>query len=244
MGLFTWSILYYLWILMVNSQELQYNLSASKTLNAATNFAIDVQILPSKGKVEINMTGPSDLWFGVGFGGTDMPNTYAIVCSGNSTIEEHKLSSGSPGETLEPMINITLDISRNGIRTVSVLRDIEIKSSSDYFTFPTTPTIIDIIDAYGKQLFFNSSSHMGFANTTQLTFKDGLTNKLTVNQDLTLGNVYMAVNISIYPDEDIVQINFTGPNNAWSIFVYIYTVFKTIIMYKYILTKKVRNRIW
>ncbi len=35
--------------------------------------------------VKLEIIGPSNAWVGIGFNGTDMNNTYAIVCSGTGS---------------------------------------------------------------------------------------------------------------------------------------------------------------
>ena len=55
----------------------------------------------SSQKVTLNLTGPSDVWFGVGFGATSMKdNPWTVVISGNGTVSEHILADHAPGTLL------------------------------------------------------------------------------------------------------------------------------------------------
>lgn len=73
---------------------------------------ITINMYPNLNKVSMILYGPSNLWFGIGFDSTDMPNTYSIICSHNHNINEHKLHYGNPGQLLTnpSMINILSDI--------------------------------------------------------------------------------------------------------------------------------------
>lgn len=73
------------WILLlvtcyVNAQNISYNLSATAVFVADTSsssgpFNMTLNVYPTKGYISINFTGPTDKWFGVGFG---MNNTLMI----------------------------------------------------------------------------------------------------------------------------------------------------------------------
>ena len=60
------------WILLfitsVNSQDIQYNLSASAVFVDSAPFNLTLNVYPTKGYLSIDLTGPSNNWFGVGFG--------------------------------------------------------------------------------------------------------------------------------------------------------------------------------
>ena len=55
-------------ISFVDSQQLQYNLSASQVFVESAPFNMTLNIYPTKGYLTMNLTGPANKWFGVGFG--------------------------------------------------------------------------------------------------------------------------------------------------------------------------------
>lgn len=103
--------------------------------------------------VDLTLTGDADGWFGIGFDGTDMPDTYSIVASTDNSSQPLMLeyvlehSSCSPPMT-DQSISIVSDNTVNYIRTVSINRS-RVGKSADYYTFPNTPTSIDIIYSFG-----------------------------------------------------------------------------------------------
>ena len=207
---------------IINAQEVQYNLSASAVLDSDNNCNLSVSIWPSKGTVTINMTGPDSLWFGVGFGTSTMKDAYSIVCaksivnkSTTPICQENKLSATGYGKLLDPgTITVISDSTKKGVRSVSMTRNITI-SGSDYFSFPTAPSTISTIHAIGTNDTFTASTpHMGPGGPFKLVLKDGVSNNLTAPRT-PLGASIVLNSMTVYPDQEVVQINMTGPGDVY-----------------------------
>jgi hypothetical protein len=104
--------------------------------------------------VAIEMTGSESIWFSVGFGGSVMADTYAIVAHPGGTVEERKLGDHTPGVPLSP--SITLDgwsTPGNGMATFEMSRAID-PGIPDVWVFPLADiqsgTPIPIIWAVGQ----------------------------------------------------------------------------------------------
>lgn len=53
----------------------------------------------------ITLTGPADVWFGVGFDAEEMASApYAVVVDGAGNVSEHKLGNHAPGIVLQPSV--------------------------------------------------------------------------------------------------------------------------------------------
>jgi len=105
-------------------------------LNSANEISVAFMFDYDAGEVTITMQGPSDQWFGVGFGASSMDGTYAIINEGNNDISERKLGDHNSGSSLTNSFS-TESYNVNGdIRTVVVTRDIT-GSDGDYYTFST-----------------------------------------------------------------------------------------------------------
>jgi hypothetical protein len=109
---------------------------------------MDATIDASSQTVTITITGPGDKWFGIGFGSTTMPGTYAIAAN-DSAVWEQKLGEYAPGTTLQPMIKIVSNTVQNNVRTVVVTRPMK-GATSDHYTFSTDTLSINYIDAIGS----------------------------------------------------------------------------------------------
>eukprot|EP00484_Ammonia_sp_Unknown_P001314 CAMPEP_0197021312 /NCGR_PEP_ID=MMETSP1384-20130603/2188_1 /TAXON_ID=29189 /ORGANISM="Ammonia sp." /LENGTH=168 /DNA_ID=CAMNT_0042449109 /DNA_START=67 /DNA_END=573 /DNA_ORIENTATION=+ len=148
-------------------------LSGQVELWKLNNQALTLNIDPSKGTVNIVLTGDSTQWIGVGFNGTDMNNTYAFVADYDSdVIYELKLGSGlcSPqcDKQLTKRFTVNSNTVSNGVRTVNITRPINDNAGSDYYTFPTTAGKINIIWAFGLkgQQFLNGTDMQNQGPTT------------------------------------------------------------------------------
>ena len=57
-------------------------------------------------KVTLTLSGPADVWFGVGFGASTMNDKpYAIIVDGNGKVTERKLENHGPGTLLANSVN-------------------------------------------------------------------------------------------------------------------------------------------
>eukprot|EP01084_Bolivina_argentea_P173457 300447_1 len=128
----------------------QYTLEGSVTVDALHSQTITLRVAPSASTVQITFTGIADEWIGFGFGSHAMPNTYSIVADGvvNGNISEYQLAHNSKGTELASTINVQSNTISNLVRTVILTRDID-GASKPYYSFPTIPTQIQIIWAYG-----------------------------------------------------------------------------------------------
>ena len=106
--------------------------------------------------VKITYSGPSKVWYGIGFNATQMSYTYAIIIDGyNGTVSERQLGLNSPGQVLQSTTTIISNTVNNNIRTVKLKRnmtiDKNVANSNDYYTFQALKVQnFSIIYAYGN----------------------------------------------------------------------------------------------
>ena len=79
------------------------------------------------GNITITISGPSKVWYGVGFDATVMANQpYAIIIDGTGIVTERKLGNHNPGTLLPSTITILSNtVNNNGIRTVIMQRPLK-----------------------------------------------------------------------------------------------------------------------
>ena len=80
------------------------------------------------------MTGPSDVYFAVGFGNNEMSGTYVIIVDGHGAVTERILGHHSPGILLQNALTVTANEVVDGVRTVAILREADIYDDH-YFNF-------------------------------------------------------------------------------------------------------------
>eukprot|EP00486_Rosalina_sp_Unknown_P001510 CAMPEP_0201574344 /NCGR_PEP_ID=MMETSP0190_2-20130828/18780_1 /ASSEMBLY_ACC=CAM_ASM_000263 /TAXON_ID=37353 /ORGANISM="Rosalina sp." /LENGTH=185 /DNA_ID=CAMNT_0048002469 /DNA_START=18 /DNA_END=572 /DNA_ORIENTATION=- len=124
---------------------------ASGTL-ATTGIDVSLTIDDIAQTVEITMTGLSNNWFGVGFGGSAMNNRYAIIASGTNTVSDHLLKKSDNCQCNSGVTGSQLTIISDSIsgqdRTVTVTRPITDTSSG--YNFPTSAGSLSVISAQGS----------------------------------------------------------------------------------------------
>jgi len=110
--------------------------------------------------VTINVTGPADVWFGVGFNATQMKDSpWAIVVepssgasSADATVTERKLADQNPGKQLASSVTVTshtVDTASNQ-RTIVMTRALK-GATSDHFTFNAADDVLlNFINAVGS----------------------------------------------------------------------------------------------
>jgi hypothetical protein len=133
---------------------------------ADVNVKVDVT---SKSEVMLTLTGPSDKWFGVGFGGDRMANTYAIIVDADGA-HERKLGNHARGNELGNKLMVKSDSVLNGERTV-VLGRARKPKNKDKFVFPKEAGSFNIICAFGQNgvTQFSQASYHGNRMDSSLT---------------------------------------------------------------------------
>ena len=129
-------------------------------VNTATS-GVDVQLkleidtaAATEKQATITLSGPSALWFGVGFDAQTMADTpYTIYVNGTGGIHEQKLADHAPGTALTPLtvakVSDTVD-KHLGVRTVVMTRALKGKDADHYsFDVATLTTGINVIVAVG-----------------------------------------------------------------------------------------------
>lgn len=109
---------------------------------------IDVTLSESESLAHVTVTGPSTVWFGVGFGSSLMPNTYAVVIAGNGSVSEHLLGDHAAGTVLAPSVTVVSNTVSGTQRTVKFSRPLKGLTKTHY-SFNATNLALDLINAVG-----------------------------------------------------------------------------------------------
>ena len=102
-------------------------------------------------KATITLSGPNGKWFSVGF---NTPNfamsdkPYTIVVDGTGNVSERKVGDHDPGTVLSASVSVTDNKVVDGIRTVTMTRDI-VGKTADHFTFSPSTSNLPVISASG-----------------------------------------------------------------------------------------------
>lgn len=153
------------------------------TIDANLSFQVDI----TAAEVTFTMTGKSDRWFGVGFGGLTMGSTPDVAYSQGASIIDGALGSyGAPSVDANQDWMETSNTTSGGFQTIVATRDLNTGTDGD-FIFSTALTSIDFVWAYGASFTFN---HNGAGNRGFTS--EGVTLGI---QDYTLNDKF-----AIYPN--------------------------------------------
>lgn len=114
---------------------------------------LNVSLNNTNNSVYIDIEGPSERWFGIGFGSYTMANNpYAIIVS--DKIFEVKLDDHSPGTNLSQSFTLLEDIQIGGSRKIRLLRNMD-GLNQNYYSFSNKFGNIPIIMAIGNGKLFS-----------------------------------------------------------------------------------------
>lgn len=136
-------------ILSANTGFSQIVYSGTKTVNSGQNMTLDVFVDPASDSVEIVYTGPVNKWRGIGFGGSSMSGTYALITDGNGNFEERQMGNHNSGTVLSNSLVTTSHTVAGMIATTTVTRSLS-GLTADHYTFLGSVNTIPIIWSYGN----------------------------------------------------------------------------------------------
>jgi hypothetical protein len=118
----------------------------------------------------ITLSGPADVWFGVGFGATamqDLPYVIVVEATGDKgVVSERKLADHAPGTALPASVTVVSSSVTAGVRTVVVTRKLA-GATVDYYTFSLAHATIPFINAVGDTPTFQQHKQRA-TNTLRL----------------------------------------------------------------------------
>jgi len=119
--------------------------NASSLVKLAVNLDVPTQV------ATITVTGPSDVWFGVGFNASAMKDgAWAIIVDGNGAVTERKLADQNPGKQVDTSVKVISTTTSGNLRTVVMTRAFK-GATSDHYTFSaTSDPKLNFINAIGS----------------------------------------------------------------------------------------------
>lgn len=111
---------------------------------------VDLALSVDSNSVTITITGPSDVWFGVGFYAQTMEEQpYTLIMEGTGAVSERRLANHATGRLLNPTIKVVSNNVASGKRTVVLTRS-AVEAGADYANFSVHTLDIPFITAVGS----------------------------------------------------------------------------------------------
>lgn len=141
-------------IVLANSNS--YKASGSKTLKSSKNIELVVEVADSSDEIILTLTGPSTVYYAIGFGSYTMEDTYAIIVNGDDddNVWEQKMGSNAAGDSLQSTFVVKSNTVSDDVRTVILYRSLSTSVGSDYYSFSSSIKSIEVCWACGTSTAF------------------------------------------------------------------------------------------
>ena len=123
--------------------------TGTKVLFNGQHQVITLNLYESTQIAQMIFSGSPKNWYGIGYGGQVMNNTYAIIVDGYGNVTERLLGNHEPGTLLKPSVTVTSDLVNASLnaRVVTLTRPMQL--AYPYYSFDVTTASIPIIWAHG-----------------------------------------------------------------------------------------------
>ncbi len=185
-------------------QQATAQVRSTQLTELLADYTAQVSLSPNEVTVTIN--GPSDRWFGLGFGAQGMaPGTdvvfYANGSEGEGVYDGHLVGNAPPEEDEEQNWTVLSEIVVPGVRSLLITRELVTGDENDY-NFDFDAASISIIFAYGAMEGFDLAYHQSNRGAEVLPFSEVLSTR-ELKPDI--GHL---VNIYPNPARDEINLSF------------------------------------
>ena len=169
--------------------------------------------------VHLQLRGPADAWFGVGFGSNTMclemeadecptGGPYAVIILGDGTVEERKLDHHGPGVVLTGSVTVVSNTVNDDThtRTVQLVRSLT-GPTDQHYTFAHTTSSIPLIMAKGCGPTFAQHCGHGPSRINLLPVNTPTALCATGIQGTIDGDVFASNRCSDFPKSDLLVQN-------------------------------------
>jgi len=177
--------------------------AGSVSAEVSVNLSLDTT--QQGGLATIVLTGPSTVWFGVGFDATAMGDLpYAIIVDGKGNVTERKLGDHDPGTLLQPtQVRVVSNTVTGSLRTVVLSRAFK-GATANHYTFNPSVGTLNLIHAVGQsvQLAFHKTRG---ASVLSMAAVDGATCICNSGTKGTINGLPFNRNCAPEPTADLLQ---------------------------------------
>ena len=200
------------------SQNLQADVVGGfMPLNATWDMHLGVLVDKTTDTVHIQLSGPANRWFAVGFNNSNMSGTYTIVAEAtgaNNIVERKMVGNGNPGSVITSGLAVQSDTVTNNVRTVYLTRP-RIGATAGHYTFADTADTIPIIYARGTGTTFSNHTGSNRDGSKSLTKETPAAPKLAV-QSHGLSGIDLQLTNLVFGVKNHLEVTDNLQSNTWS----------------------------
>jgi len=199
-------------LFLITSSSLFAQSFSTGTQTLSSGLTANINIDNDTGTTTLTLAGPSNKWFGIGFGNSNMNGTDIFMTNGSSIRDAYSTSNGQPQADSSPesgdwtLVSNTVS---SGTRTIVATRANDTGNSNDY-TFSASAGSLTVIWAIGATSQYSS----GHSNRNATT--------LSVSLGISENNL---LSFEIYPNpvSDLLNIQLPTGTEKAEVSVFDYT---------------------
>ena len=199
-------------LFLITSSSLFAQSFSTGTQTLSSGLTANINIDNDTGTTTLTLAGPSNKWFGIGFGNSNMNGTDIFMTNGSSIRDAYSTSNGKPQADSSPesgdwtLVSNTVS---SGTRTIVATRANDTGNSNDY-TFSASAGSLTVIWAIGASSQY-SSGHSNRSATT-----------LSVSLGISENNL---LSFEMYPNpvSDVLNIQLPTSTEKAEVSVFDYT---------------------
>ena len=199
-------------LFLITSFSLFAQSFSTGTQTLSSGLTANINIDNDTGTTTLTLAGPSNKWFGIGFGNSNMNGTDIFMTNGSSIRDAYSTSNGQPQADSSPesgdwtLVSNTVS---SGTRTIVATRANDTGNSNDY-TFSASAGSLTVIWAIGATSQYSS----GHSNRNATT--------LSVSLGISENNL---LSFEIYPNpvSDLLNIQLPTGTEKAEVSVFDYT---------------------
>ena len=199
-------------LFLITSFSLFAQSFSTGTQTLSSELTANINIDNDTGTTTLTLAGPSNKWFGIGFGNSNMNGTDIFMTDGSSILDAYSTSNGQPqADSSQESGDWTLvsNTVSSGTRTIVATRANDTGNSNDY-TFSASAGSLTVIWAIGATSQYSS----GHSNRNATT--------LSVSLGISENNL---LSFEIYPNpvSDLLNIQLPTGTEKAEVSVFDYT---------------------
>ena len=175
------------------------------TQTLSDGFTTSINIDNDTGTTTLMLAGPSNKWFGIGFGNSNMIGTDILMTNGSSTLRD-AYSSARAQPQPEASQDWTLEVNSvvNGTRTIVASRANNTGDSNDY-VFSASAGSLSVIYAVGSSTTYGY--HGNSRSATVLSVSLGISENNLLNFEMYPNPVSDALNIQLPTSTEKAEVS-------------------------------------
>jgi len=193
-------------LFLITSSSLFAQSFSTGTQTLSSGLTTSINIDNDTGTTTLTLAGPSDKWFGIGFGNSNMNGTDIFMTDGSSIRDAYSTSNGEPQEDSSPesgdwtLVSNTVSSST---RTIVATRANDTGNSNDY-TFSASAGSLTVIWAVGSSTTYAYHSIRG---ATALSVSLGISENNLLNFEIYPNPVSDVLNIQLPTGTDKAEVS-------------------------------------